>query len=67
MPLMMTAREIAKYLKLHEMTVRKYAAQGKIPATRIGRVWRFNKDAIDKWIKDGTAPTLTAASKEERK
>lgn len=67
MALMMRAREIAKYLKLHEITVRKYAAQGKIPATRIGRVWRFNKDAIDKWIREGTAPTLTAASKEDGK
>jgi excisionase family DNA binding protein len=47
---MMTTRELAEYLKLHEITVCKYAASGKIPAIRIGRVWRFDKDAIDKWI-----------------
>lgn len=46
----MTTREIAKYLKLHEITVCKYAAEGKIPSVRIGRVWRFDKEAIDKWI-----------------
>ena len=67
MALMMTTREIAEYLKLHEITVCKYAAQGKIPAIRIGRVWRFDKDAIDKWIREGTAPALTAASKEAGK
>ena len=46
----MTTNEIAKYLKLHPITICKYAKEGKIPAIRIGRVWRFDKDAIDKWF-----------------
>jgi excisionase family DNA binding protein len=50
MPEIMTTKELAKYLKLHEITICKYAAEGKIPAIRIGRVWRFDKEAIDKWI-----------------
>ena len=49
----MTTKELAKYLKLHEITICKYAAEGQIPAIRIGRVWRFDKDAIDKWIARG--------------
>jgi len=53
MPEIMTTREIAKYLKLHEITICKYAAEGKIPAVRIGRVWRFDKETIDKWISGG--------------
>ena len=46
----MTTREMAEYLKLHEITICKHAADGKIPAFRIGRAWRFDKEAIDKWI-----------------
>lgn len=53
MPQIMTTKELAKYLKLHEITICKYAAEGKIPAIRIGRVWRFDKEAIDKWISGG--------------
>ena len=53
MPEIMTTKELAKYLKLHEITICKYAAEGKIPAIRIGRVWRFDKEAIDKWISGG--------------
>jgi excisionase family DNA binding protein len=64
---MMTTKEIAKYLKLHEITVCKYAAEGKIPAIRIGRVWRFDKTAIDRWIAGGTAPVEKEESKEEEK
>ena len=51
MPDIMTTKEVAKYLKLHEITICKYAAEGKIPAIRIGRVWRFDKEAIDQWIR----------------
>ena len=46
----MTTKELAAYLRLHEITIYKYASDGRIPAIRIGRVWRFDKDAIDRWI-----------------
>ena len=49
----MTTQEMAKYLKLHEITICKLAAEGKIPAVRIGRVWRFDKNAVDEWITKG--------------
>ena len=50
---LMTTREIAKYLKLHQITVLKHVSEGKIPAVRIGRVWRFDKKAIDRWLGGG--------------
>ena len=53
MPQIMTTKEVAEYLKLHEITVCKYAADGKIPAVRVGRVWRFDKEAVDAWIGGG--------------
>jgi len=46
----MTTKELAAYLRLHEITICKYASKGRIPAIRIGQVWRFDKDAIDRWI-----------------
>jgi excisionase family DNA binding protein len=58
MPHIMTTKELAKYLRLHEITICKNAAEGKLPAIRIGRVWRFDKDAIDKWIGEGTKGTF---------
>ncbi len=52
MPEIMTTREISKYLRVHQITICKYAAQGVIPAIRVGRVWRFDREAIDKWISE---------------
>lgn len=49
----MTTKEVAEYLRLHEITVCKYASEGTIPAVRLGRVWRFDKDKIDEWIAKG--------------
>ena len=46
----MTTKEMAKYLRLHQMTICKLSKEGKIPAIQIGRVWRFDKEAIDEWI-----------------
>ena len=66
MPQKMTTKEVAEYLKLHEITVCKYAAEGKSPAIRIGRVWRFDKDALDAWIR-GTEQTTIHNHKKRRK
>ena len=49
----MTTRELANYLKLHEITICKLASQAQIPAFRLGRVWRFDKELIDIWLVDG--------------
>lgn len=48
----LTAKEVAEYLKLHIFTVHKLAREGKIPAFKIGMDWRFQKKAIDRWIKE---------------
>ncbi len=48
----LTTKEMADYLRLHEITICKYASEGVIPAIRIGRVWRFDKEEIDNWIRE---------------
>jgi len=47
-----TVEEIAKYLKLHEYTIRRLARERKIPSFKAGGQWRFRKDEIDRWTKN---------------
>jgi excisionase family DNA binding protein len=47
----MTLDEVRKYLKVHRSTVYRLAEEGKIPASKVGRVWRFKKESIDGWLK----------------
>ena len=53
MPQIMTTKEVAAYLKLHEVTVCKYAGEGAIPAIKIEGVWRFEKEALKRWVSKG--------------
>jgi len=46
----MTIEEVARYLRLHELTVRRLAREGEIPAFKIGRQWRVKKALLDRWI-----------------
>ena len=46
----MTLEEVAKYLKLKPQTIYAWAQDGKIPAAKLGKEWRFKKSIIDKWF-----------------
>jgi len=46
----LTTKELCEYLKLTEITIYKYAKEGKIPACRVGSRWRFDKDHIDEFL-----------------
>jgi len=46
----MTIEKVARYLSLHELTVRRLAREGEIPAFKVGRQWRIKKALLDRWI-----------------
>lgn len=46
----MTVEDVAKYLKLKPQTVYKWAQEGQIPGTKLGKEWRFRRSIIDEWI-----------------
>ena len=50
MPEIMTADEVAKYLKLNKQTVYRKARKGEIPCARMGRALRFDKLMVDAWL-----------------
>ena len=49
----LTTKELAEYLKLTEVTIYKYAKEGKIPGFKVGSRWRFDKDQIDELLRKG--------------
>jgi nitrogen PTS system EIIA component len=46
----LTAKEAASFLKMNERTVIRLANGGQLPAAKIGRQWRFEKNHIIEWI-----------------
>jgi excisionase family DNA binding protein len=45
--------EIAAYLGIKRDTVYKWIAEKGMPAHRIGRLWKFRKEDVDRWVKSG--------------
>jgi excisionase family DNA binding protein len=45
-------REAAASLGAHEQTVRKLARRGVIPAFKVGKDWRFRKEALLRWSEE---------------
>ena len=54
----LTAKEVAEYLQLTEITIYKYVTEGKIPGYKIGSRWRFEKEKIDELLKSGNSGLL---------
>ncbi|MBU1948268.1 MAG: helix-turn-helix domain-containing protein [Candidatus Eisenbacteria bacterium] len=52
----LTLEEAAKHLKIGKSTIYRLAREGDLPAHRMGRVWRFDVDELDAWVKSIDAP-----------
>ena len=46
----LTLDEVAAYLKAGKRTVYRLAAEGKLPAFKLGGTWRFRRSGLDEWI-----------------
>lgn len=46
----LTIEELAEHLKVSKETIYKMAKAKKIPSSKIGNQWRFNKEIVDQWL-----------------
>ncbi len=49
-PDVMTLNEVAEYLRVPRSTLYKLAQEGRIPAQKVGRQWRFRRVVVDHWL-----------------
>ena len=47
--------EIAAYLGVGRETIYSWIDKRDLPAHRVGRFWKFQKEDVDNWIKSGKA------------
>ena len=48
----LTLAELSEYLKIPRSTLYRLVRQGQIPGRKVGRVWRFHRGAIDRWLQN---------------
>jgi excisionase family DNA binding protein len=56
----LTIEELSAYLKVPKSTLYKLVREGKVPCQKVGRHWRFHKNAIDIWLKEHPEPSGSA-------
>jgi len=44
----LSIKEVSKYLRIPVSTLYKLTHEGKLPATKIGKHWRFMKNDLEK-------------------
>ena len=49
-PRVLTVRELAAYLRVHQTTVYRMLREQKLPAFRVGADWRFEREEIERWM-----------------
>ena len=54
-----TLQEVADYLRVTPKTISRLLKAGDIPASRVGRQWRFDKSLIDSWLHQNSSDTST--------
>lgn len=52
---LMTTADVARWLRVAEPVVRALAKAHAMPAVRVGRNWRFSREAVTRWIERGGA------------
>lgn len=52
-----TPKQLANYLQISEMTVKRALKSGRLVGFKVGRDWRIEKTAVIKWLEgmDGAA------------
>ncbi len=47
--------EVAEHLGIKRDTIYKWLERKKLPAHKVGRLWKFKLSEIDRWVKSGGA------------
>ncbi len=47
--------EIAVHLGVVKASVYRWIERRGLPAHRVGKLWKFKKDEVDKWVRSGGA------------
>ncbi len=54
---LLTTGQVQGLLRVDRTTIYRMVEDGRLPAIRVGKQWRFEKDEIEHWLQDQASPT----------
>ena len=61
----LSVEAIAEHLGVSKETIYKWLERKKIPAHRVGKLWKFQASEIDQWVRTGGATELSEKQQKE--
>jgi excisionase family DNA binding protein len=58
--------EIADHLGIKRDTVYKWISERQMPGHKIGRLWKFNQQEVDEWVRSGGASTSPSENEQSK-
>ena len=52
-PVFFNLDEVSRYLSVETDLISEWVESGKLPGTREGEDWKFDKQKVDEWIANG--------------
>ena len=52
----MTLTEAAEFIRVSEKTLGEMARAKRIPGKKVGREWRFLREALERWLSESSVP-----------
>lgn len=63
----LNVEEIAEHLGVAAITIYRWLEKEKIPAHRVGKLWKFKASEVDQWVQDGGAGETPVKKSKARK
>jgi len=60
----LSVAEIAEYLGVQRDTIYKWLDRKKMPAHKVGRLWKFKRDEVDAWVRQDSVNESESATGE---
>lgn len=58
---LLTTRDVQELIRVDRSTIYRMAEDGRIPAVKVGRQWRFPEDQITGWLRGRAVPASSGA------
>jgi len=52
LPDIITVKQLAEFLQVTELTIRRAINSGTLKAFKVGREWRIERKAVTEWLKE---------------
>jgi len=59
---LLTTHQVQALLKVDRTTIYRMVEQGRLPAIRVGKQWRFSRPEIERWLQTRSAPVVATTA-----